>query len=97
MYARVAKWEGGEAEALRRSAQEINAQAGSGPPEGVPAKGFTMLIDPEGGRSIAITLFETEADLRKGDETLNEMSPSSDAVGSRTSVEVYEVAVDIRL
>jgi len=97
MFARVAKWEGGEAEALRRSAQEIQEQAGSGPPEGVPAKGFTMLIDPEGGRSVAIALFETEADLRQGDAALNQMSPSSDAVGQRTSVEVYEVAVDIRL
>jgi hypothetical protein len=55
-----------------------------------------MLIDPDGGRSIAIGLFETEEDLRKGDETLNAMSPSRDDVGRRTSVETYEVAVDVR-
>jgi hypothetical protein len=97
MYARVAKWEGGEGDALRRSGEEINAEAGSGPPPGVPAKGFTMLIDPETGRSMAIALFETEEDLRKGDETLNSMSPSADDVGHRTGVETYEVAVDIRL
>jgi hypothetical protein len=97
MYARVAKWEGGEADALRRSAEEIRAEAGSGPPEGVPAKGFMMLVDPEGGRSIGIVLFETEEDLRKGDETLNSMSPGSDAIGRRTSVEMYEVAVEARV
>jgi hypothetical protein len=96
MYARVAKWEGGEADALRRSAEEVNAQAGAGPPEGVPAKGFLMLIDPESGRSMGISLFETEDDLRQGDAALKAMNPSSDRVGHRTSVETYEVGVDIR-
>ena len=96
MYARVARWEGAQGDALRRSAEEINAQAAAGPPEGVPAKGFLMLIDPDSGRSLAVALFETEDDLRKGDETLNSMSPSSDEVGERTSVETYEVAVDVR-
>lgn len=97
MYARVARWEGGEADALRASAKEVADNADAGPPPGVPAKGFTMLIDPEGGRSIAIALFETEEDLRKGDEALNAMNPSGDNVGKRTSVEMYEVGVDLRL
>ena len=97
MYARVARWEGATGDGLRRSADEIKAQADQGPPPGVPAKGFTMLIDPESGRSLAIALFETEEDLRKGDEALNEMNPSSDDVGHRVSVETYEVAVDLRL
>jgi hypothetical protein len=97
MYARVARWEGGDGQALRQSAQDINAEAGSGPPEGVPAKGFMMLIDPESGRSLAIALFETEEDLRQGDQALNAMNPTSDDVGQRTSVETYEVGVDVRV
>ena len=97
MYARVAKWEGASGEALRRSADEIKGQADQGPPPGVPATGFTMLIDPETGRSLAIALFETEEDLRKGDAALNEMNPSSDDVGHRVSVETYEVGVELRL
>jgi hypothetical protein len=96
MYARVARWEGGEGDALRQSAEEVRSQAASGPPEGVPATGFTMLIDPDSGRSMAIALFETEDDMRQGDAALNEMNPSSDDVGKRTSVEMYEVGVDIR-
>jgi hypothetical protein len=97
MYARVARWEGADAEALRRSAEEINSQASSGPPPGVPAKAFMMLIDPESGRNLSIVLFETEEDLRKGDETLNGMSPTGgDDVGERVSVETYEVAVDVK-
>ncbi len=95
MYARVARWEGAQADALRRSAEEIKGQPG--PPEGVPAKGFTMLIDPDSGTSLGIALFETEEDLRKGDEALNSMNPSSDDAGKRISVENYEVAVEIRL
>lgn len=96
MYARVARFEGGQAEALRRAAEMINEQAPSGPPEGVPAVGFLMLMDTDSGRSISISLFETEEDLRTGDATLNEMSPTSAEAGKRTSVETYEVAVDVR-
>jgi hypothetical protein len=95
MYARVAKWEGAEADALRGAAEQINSDAGSGPPEGVPATGFMMLIDPESGRSLSIVLFDTEEDLRKGDETLNAMNPGRQT-GDRTSVENYEVAVNVR-
>jgi len=97
MYARVAVFEGATGDALQRSADEIQSQADKGPPEGVPATGFTMLIDPESGRSLSISLFETEDDLRKGDETLNQMNPSSDDVGKRVAVETYEVGVDLRL
>jgi hypothetical protein len=96
MYARVARWEGADADAMRSSAEEINSQAGSGPPEGVPAKGFLLLIDPDNGRGVAVALFETEEDLRKGDDTLNSMSPPDDGMGRRTAVEKYEVAVDFR-
>ena len=97
MYARVAKWDGAEADGLRASADEMSSRVSEGPPEGVPAKGFLMLIDPDGGRSMAVSLFETEEDMRKGDETLNTMSPDRDDVGSRSSVEMYEVAIDVRI
>ena len=97
MYARVARWEGADADAMRRTAERINSEASAGPPEGVPAKGFLMLIDPDGGKSVAISLFETEEDLRAGDAVLNDMSPPDDGFGGRTSVESYEVAVDVRL
>lgn len=96
MYARVARFEGGEPEAIRRNVDEISAQAGAGPPEGVPAKGFLLLADPALGRGLGISLFETEQDLRKGDEVLNSMRPPSEGMGRRVSVETYEVGVDVR-
>jgi hypothetical protein len=96
MYARVARFEGADADALRRNAAEIGSRAASGPPEGVPATGFLLLIDPENGRGLGIGLFETEDDLRTGDATLNAMSPPEAGMGRRMSVEMYEVAVDVR-
>lgn len=97
MYARVTRWEGAEAEPMRRSAEQINAQAAEGPPEGVPAVGLMLLIDPDHGRGLAVALFETEADLRQGHEVLSSMTPPDDSMGRRTAVEMYEVAADVRL
>jgi len=101
MYARLAKWEGADAETLRTSTEEMKARVPDGPPPGVPAKGFMMLIDPDSGRSMAIGLFETEEDMRAGDEALNAMNPASTGggtvAGQRTSVEMYEVAIDVRM
>ena len=80
---------------MRRSAEEIGSRAATGPPEGVP-EGLPPPIDPDGGRVAAVSLFETEEDLRKGHEALNAMNPTIADVGKRTSVETYEVAVDVR-
>jgi hypothetical protein len=96
MYARVTRWEGADGDAIRSTAEEINSRASSGPPEGVPAKGFLLMIDPDNGRTLAVSLFETEDDYRQGDETLNSMNPPDDGMGQRGPVEKYEVAVDVR-
>lgn len=97
MYARVAKWEGADAQSLEDSAAQIRAQAEAegGPPPGLPAKEFLLLHDTAGGQAIGITLFETEDDYRQGDETLNSMSPPGEGMGARVSVEKYELAVRV--
>ncbi len=82
---------------MRQNAQDIGSRAESGPPEGVPAKGFLLLIDPDHGRGLGISLFETEEDLRKGDEALNSMRPPGEGMGHRASVETYGLAVDVRV
>ncbi len=95
MYARVARWEGSSAEALDAAAAGIRENAESGPPEGLPAKKLILLQDKESGRSMAITLFETEDDYRQGDATLNSMSPPGEGMGQRVGVEKYEVAIEM--
>lgn len=99
MYARVARWEGADAQAMEDSAAQIRAQAESegGPPPGVPAKEFLLLHDTAAGKSIAITLFESEDDYRQGDETLNSMSPPGQGMGNRVSVEKLELAVHVEV
>jgi hypothetical protein len=95
MYARVARWEGSSAEALDAAAVGIRENAESGAPEGLPAKRLILLQDKESGRSMAITLFETEDDYRQGDATLNSMSPPGEGMGQRVGVDKYEVAIEL--
>jgi len=95
MYARVVRWEGADAEAMKESVEQIRANAESGPPEGLPAKKLWILHDLEGGRAMSITLFESEEDYRQGDETLNSMSPPGDGMGQRVGVDKYELAIEL--
>jgi hypothetical protein len=94
MYARAARWENADAKSLEESAAEIRSRSESeGPPPGVPAKEFLLLHDTAAGKAVAITLFESEEDYRQGDETLDSMSPPGEGMGTRISVEKYELAV----
>jgi hypothetical protein len=97
MYARVAAWEGAEAETMKQTAADIRAQAEAegGPPEGLPAKGFLLLNDLEGGRTLGITLFETEEDYDQGNRKLEEMSSPGEGMGRRVSVVKYAVGVQV--
>ncbi len=90
MHARVATFEGGDPANIDQQIETMRQESVSGPPEGVPATEFLFLVDRDAGKIMAVTLFETEDDLRKGDEALNEMSPSTD-MGRRTSVQTFEV------
>jgi hypothetical protein len=96
MYARVATFEG-DAASFDASLEEMRRDASSGPPEGVPATGFLMLLDRDAGEGLAIALFDSEEDMRKGDEALNAMSPPSDSPMRRVSVKKYEVPVKFGL
>lgn len=96
LHARVATWEGGDPEQTRSSIDEIKKRSESGPPEGVPAVGFLMLLSADGNKVLAISLYENEADMKQGDATLNSMDPPiRDGMGKRTSVELFEVGVKI--
>jgi hypothetical protein len=96
MHARVATFEGGDPAKVREMIAEIDRRSDAGPPEGVPSTGLMILNKPDEGKVIAIGLFATEEDLRKGDETLNAMDPPvAGGMGNRVSVEMYEVPVKI--
>jgi hypothetical protein len=87
--ARVVSFEGVSAshmEDLKRRMSE------SDQPDDIPASEVIVLHDPEGDRSIAIVMFETEEDYRRGDAALDAM-PAGDTPGQRTSVAKYQVAI----
>jgi hypothetical protein len=98
MFARVAIWEGADPSTLDATVSGIRerATAEGGPPDGVPATGFLLLTDRERGKTMAIALFASEEDRRKGDETLNAMNPPiQDGMGRRVSVEMLDVSVQM--
>ncbi len=94
MYARVVRFTGVDADSLRKNVADISER--TGPPEGVPGKAFTMLADEANGTVVAIGFFDTEEDMRKGDEVLNEMSPPRGAMGTRASVDLCEVKLEMQ-
>jgi hypothetical protein len=96
MHARVAMFEGVEPEgaekAVEAGKQQLEEKFDS-PPEGLEgAKEAWMFFDHSSGKSVAITLFDTEEDLQRGHEALNAMSPAAEGT-RRTSVDFYEVAM----
>jgi exopolysaccharide biosynthesis protein len=93
MYARVATFNMGEG--LDETIQQIktDVEQDNRPPGLEDAKGMMMLVDRESGKTIGITLFDTEDALKRGDEALNAMSPGGG--GTRTGVEFYEIPVSV--
>ena len=93
MYARVARFTGIDRETMEKNAAEIRSS--SGPPEGVPGKAFKLLVDEKNGTAVAIGFFDTEEDMRKGDEVLNTMSPPAGEMGTRVSADLCEIKVEV--
>jgi hypothetical protein len=96
MHARIATFKGDPANA-DRAIEAVRGQIESqwdSPPEGLEnVKEVWTLVNRETGQGLGITLYETEEDLRRGDEALNAMSPPDEAGGERTNVSFYEVAL----
>ncbi|MBA3746377.1 MAG: hypothetical protein H0W96_02660 [Solirubrobacterales bacterium] len=89
-------WEGATADGIRAASEEMRSNISQGPPPGVKSTGFTMLVDPDGGRALMIGLFASEDDLRESESVLEQMHPP-EGLGSRTAIEIYEVAAEIRM
>ena len=96
MLARVATWEGGTADDIRAASEQMRENVAQGPPPGMKSAGFSMLVDPDGGRVMMIGLFDTQEDLRVAETVLAEMNPP-DGLGNRVGTDVYEVAADVRM
>lgn len=107
MYVRIARFEEVDTSQVDRWVAEMKEQIGAmrrgEVPEGIPADSIEPLrmhtlrvmdlVDRQAGRSVSITFTEDEEGMREVDAALNAMSPGEEG-GRRTSVEIYEVALD---
>jgi hypothetical protein len=90
--ARVVTFDGVNQERM----DEINQRMQSGePPEGMPDAELIVLHDPDAEKSVAIVIFDSEEDYKKGDEILGSM-PAGETPGTRTSVTKYTVAARMK-
>ena len=97
MYVRIARFENADGdwdERLEEVRKRMSGEVDSPMAQARDAvKRAMMLVDRENNRGAGVIFCDTEEDLRRIDQAMNEMSPPPGA-GTRTSVEVYEVAID---
>ena len=93
MFVRIARFEG-SAENADQTIAQIREQTGQGPPPGLEgARRVMMLLDRQNNSGLGLTFFDSEDEMRRGDQALNEMTPQGG--GTRTGVEFYEVGLDL--
>jgi hypothetical protein len=103
MYARVAHFEGGTPEVIERQVELLHADVAaaregtSSNPSTLALSGVidrvVMLVDRENAAATTIVFCDSREDLLEADRILRGMSAPGD-IGARTSVDMYEVAVD---
>lgn len=99
MFVRIARFEGGDPANVDEAISRVRSmmEEGDTPPGLEDARRSMMLVDRKTGNGLGLTFFDDEDAMRRGDEALNQMTPPADMTGRRTSVELYEVAVDREL
>jgi hypothetical protein len=99
MFVRIARFEGGDPANVDEAISRVRSmmEEGDTPPGLEDARRSMMLVDRKTGAGLGLTFFDDEDAMRRGDEALNQMTPPGDMTGRRTSVEMYEVAVDREL
>jgi len=95
MYARVASFEQSDMSRVDELLATVSARAAAG--QDMPdALRVLMLTDRSAGRMLGITFFETEEAIREAEPAFERMGQEipEDLRGRRSSVEVYEAAID---
>ena len=84
MYARVATFQGDPAN-VDAAIDRVRGEVEGTPPPGLEGAKMLMLVDRQSGKGIGITLFESEAAMRRGDEALSAMNPGMRGVAPPSS------------
>jgi hypothetical protein len=91
VFARVATFQSDPGR-LDDTVEMVRKEVAGETPDGLKGAKMLMLIDRDSGKSIGITLFDSEEAMRRGDQALNAMDPGS--TEQRQTVEFYEVPVE---
>ncbi len=106
MYARMARFEGGDPRGIDAQVAEMRMQMQSAKAGGLPADApegvrtlmetvsrFMHFVDRESGTSVGIAFCETEEEMQRAEAALDQMSPEEGG-GRRTNAEIFELALD---
>jgi hypothetical protein len=91
VFARIATFQSDPGR-LDDTIEMVRKEVAGDTPEGLKGAKMLMLVDRSSGKSIGITLFDSEEAMRRGDQALNAMDPGS--TETRQAVEFYEVPVE---
>jgi hypothetical protein len=91
MYARVVRFTDVSPERIAEIDERVEEEGG--PPPDVPAKTLQVIVDEHQSTAVVILFFDSEEDMRKGDQVLNAMD-AGDTPGTRASVDQGEVKVE---
>jgi hypothetical protein len=94
MYVRAVRFTDVSAERMKELFARI--EESDGPPPGVPATGLKVLLDEAQGTAVVLQQFESAEDMEAGAKVFEAMD-SSDTPGTRASVDMCEVKVDLTL
>ena len=94
MFARVASFEGGDHERMMKLNDERMSSGTMNAPEGI--KRVLLLNDAAGDRRLFITFFDSREAIDAAEARFESMGDEipEEVRGRRTSVTVYEVAID---
>ena len=94
MFARIASFEGGDTEQLRKMNEERQASGSMGLPAGV--RRVLMLDDAGANRRLFVTFFDSPEEIAAAETQFDSMGDEipEDVRGRRTSVEQYEVVFE---
>jgi hypothetical protein len=94
MNVRVVRFTDVDSERVKGLLERV--EESEGPPEGIPSTGLQILLDENQRTAVVLQFFDSEADMRVGDEKFGAMDPS-ETPGTRASVDMCEVKVDRRV
>jgi hypothetical protein len=94
VYVRVVRFTGVTPERVQQLVASV--EQAEGPPPGVPATGLQLLFDQAQGTAVVLQLFDSEEDMRVGDQAFGAMDPS-ETPGSRASVDRCELKLERHL